>query len=132
VQGYSRRGGRASARVILMLMMLAHGASCSMIESTLPCYRDFINRWRRRFVVEGPPDCRLIARLHLWLHFTPTYSSWLNQVELWFAKIERDLLARGIFTSVNDLARKNRRYIRHYNKRHSRSAGAIEIRRIEI
>ena len=33
------------------------------------------------------------------LHFTPTYSSWLNQVELWFAKIERDLLARGIFTS---------------------------------
>ena len=31
------------------------------------------------------------------LHFTPTYSSWLNQVELWFAKIERDLLARGVF-----------------------------------
>jgi transposase len=22
-------------------------------------------------------------------HFTPTYSSWLNQVELWFAKIQR-------------------------------------------
>jgi transposase len=37
-------------------------------------------------------------------HFTPTYSSWLNQVELWFAKIQRDLLARGIFTSVADLA----------------------------
>lgn len=29
-------------------------------------------------------------------HFTPTYSSWLNQVGLWFAKIQRDLLARGI------------------------------------
>lgn len=28
------------------------------------------------------------------LHFTPTYSSWLNQVELWFAKIERDVIAR--------------------------------------
>src|SRR5262245_24607973 len=38
------------------------------------------------------------------LHFTPTYSSWLNQIELWFSKIERDLLARGIFTSVTDLA----------------------------
>ena len=37
-------------------------------------------------------------------------------MELWFAKIERDLLARGIFTSVADLARKIRRYIRHYNK----------------
>jgi transposase len=50
------------------------------------------------------------------LHFTPTYSSWLNQVELWFNKIERDLLARGIFTSVPDLARKIRRYILRYNE----------------
>jgi transposase len=58
----------------------------------------------------------LIAHPHVRLHFTPTYSSWLNQVELWFAKIERDLLARGIFTSVPDLARRIRTYIRHYNK----------------
>lgn len=50
------------------------------------------------------------------LHFTPTYSSWLNQVELWFAKIERDVIARGVFTSVNDLDKKLMRYIRHYNK----------------
>jgi transposase len=50
------------------------------------------------------------------LHFTPTYSSWLNQVELWFAQIERDIIARGIFTSVADLKRKIMKYIRHYNK----------------
>jgi len=50
------------------------------------------------------------------LHFTPTYSSWLNQVELWFAKIERDVIARGIFTSVTDLKRKLMRYIRNYNE----------------
>jgi len=48
-------------------------------------------------------------------HFTPTYSSWLNQVEIWFAKIERDVIARGIFTSVPDLARKLRRYINAYS-----------------
>lgn len=60
----------------------------------------------RTFLLEHP---------NVRLHFTPTYSSWLNQVELWFAKIERDLLARGIFTSVTDLARKIRRYIRRYN-----------------
>ena len=47
--------------------------------------------------------------------FTPTYSSWLNQVELWFAKIEREVIARGIFTSVPDLARKLRRYINAYS-----------------
>ena len=34
------------------------------------------------------------------MHFTPTYSSWLNQVELWFAKIQRDVIARGVFSSV--------------------------------
>jgi transposase len=50
------------------------------------------------------------------LHFTPTYSSWLNQVELWFAKIERDVIARGVFTSVPDLRKKLMRYIRRYNE----------------
>ena len=49
------------------------------------------------------------------LHFTPTYSSWLNQVELWFSKIERDLIHRGVFKSVKDLSRKIMRYIRKYN-----------------
>jgi transposase len=53
---------------------------------------------------------------NVYLHFTPTYSSWLNQVELWFAKIERDVIARGVFTSVADLKRKLMRYIRRYNK----------------
>jgi transposase len=50
------------------------------------------------------------------IHYTPTYSSWLNQIELWFAKIERDVIARGVFTSVTDLKRKLMKYIRHYNK----------------
>jgi transposase len=49
------------------------------------------------------------------LHFTPTYSSWLNQVEIWFARIERKVIARGIFHSVTDLARKLMRYIRAYS-----------------
>ena len=50
------------------------------------------------------------------LHFTPTYSSWLNQVEIWFSRIEREVIARGVFTSVQDLARKLMRYIRAYSK----------------
>jgi transposase len=58
----------------------------------------------------------LTAHPNVHLHYTPTYSSWLNQVENWFAKIERDVIARGIFTSVTDLARKLMRYIRHYNR----------------
>jgi hypothetical protein len=36
--------------------------------------------------------------------------------ELWFAKIQRDVIARGIFTSANDLSRKLMKYIRAYAK----------------
>lgn len=53
---------------------------------------------------------------NLKFHFTPTYSSWLNQVELWFSKIERDLIHRGVFTSKKDLSRKIMKYIKEYNK----------------
>jgi transposase len=58
----------------------------------------------------------LDERPNVHLHFTPTYSSWLNQVELWFSKIERDLIHRGVFTSVKDLSKRIMKYIRHYNE----------------
>ena len=58
----------------------------------------------------------LTAHPSVHLHFTPTYSSWLNQVENWFAKIQRHVIARGVFRSVPDLRSKLLRYIRHYNK----------------
>jgi len=61
-------------------------------------------------------DAFLAAHSNLRLHFTPTYSSWLNQVENWFAKIQRHVIARGVFHSVPDLRSKLLRYIRHYNK----------------
>jgi len=60
-----------------------------------------------RFLAEHP---------RVYFHFTPTYSSWLNQVELWFAKIQRDVIARGVFRSVADLGNKLRKYIRAYSK----------------
>ena len=50
------------------------------------------------------------------LHYTPTYSSWLNQVENWFSKVQGHVIARGIFESVTDLRRKLMRYIKAYNK----------------
>ena len=50
------------------------------------------------------------------LHYTPTYSSWLNQVELWFSKLQRQVISRGIFSSMPDLKRKIMRLIRNHNK----------------
>jgi hypothetical protein len=37
-------------------------------------------------------------------HFTPTYSSWLNQVELWFAKIEREVSLMAVLVAVGFLS----------------------------
>lgn len=59
------------------------------------------------------------------LHFTPTYSSWLNQVEICLRRIEREVIARGVSTSVKDLARKLMRYIRAYSKNPQPSNGSI-------
>ena len=39
----------------------------------------------------------------------------METVMWWFGKIERDVIARGVFTSVADLKRKLMRYIRQYN-----------------
>ena len=50
------------------------------------------------------------------IHYTPTYSSWLNQVENRFARIQRDIITRGVFSSPKDLDKKLMRYIRQYNK----------------
>jgi transposase len=44
------------------------------------------------------------SRLHI--HYTPTYASWLNQVERWFGLITRQAIRRGSFRSVRDLTRK--------------------------
>ena len=48
-------------------------------------------------------DAFLAKHTNVRIHYTPTYSSWLNQVENWFSRIQRGVISRGIFTSVEDL-----------------------------
>ena len=52
-------------------------------------------------------------RFHI--HFTPTYASWLNQVERWFALITHQAIRRDSFRSVRDLVRKIDGYVTYYN-----------------
>jgi len=49
------------------------------------------------------------------VHFTPTYSSWLNQVEIWFNRITQQAIRRGTFRSVKDLVMKIDQFVQHYN-----------------
>src|ERR1700682_3983944 len=58
----------------------------------------------------------LAARPRYRVHFTPTSSSWLNQIERWFAEITRKRIRRGTFRSVRTPIKAIRDYIRLYNK----------------
>jgi transposase len=64
------------------------------------------------------PEVRrwLAAHPRYHAHFTPTSSSWLNQVERWFAEITRRCIRRGTFRSVRDLIRAIDDYVRIYNQ----------------
>lgn len=63
------------------------------------------------------------ARVRAWfarrpryhLHFTPTYSSWLNQVERWFGLITQRAIRRGSFRSVRELIRNIECFIERHN-----------------
>lgn len=54
------------------------------------------------------------ASVHL--HFTPTYASWLNQVELWFSILSRKVIRRGVFPSVKALVQAIMAFIERYSR----------------
>jgi hypothetical protein len=49
------------------------------------------------------------------LHFTPTNSSWLNQVERWFREFTQKRLRRGVFRSVPELIAGIEEFLALYN-----------------
>lgn len=53
-------------------------------------------------------------RFHV--HFTPTYGSWINLVERWFAEITNKRIRRGFFRSVKELETAIREYLQVHNK----------------
>ena len=57
----------------------------------------------------------LAQRPRYQMHYTPTYSSWLNQVERWFGIITQRAIRRGSFTSVHDLVEKIDAFVQRYN-----------------
>ncbi len=63
-----------------------------------------------------PKVKRWLATHPRWhVHYTPTYGSWLNQVEIWFNLITQRAIRRGTFKSVKDLIDNIERYVRNYN-----------------
>ena len=58
----------------------------------------------------------LESRPRYHVHYTPTYSSWLNQVEIWFNIITQRAIRRGTFRSVPDLVQRIESFVEEYNK----------------
>ena len=65
-------------------------------------------------------------------HFTPSHASWLNQVELWFSILSRQVLQRGDFESREDLAEKPIAFIEDCNERARPFAWTYEGRLLKI
>ena len=59
----------------------------------------------------------LAARPRFHVHYTPTYASWINQVEIWFNIITQRAIRRGTFKSVRDLIAKIEVFVKQYNRR---------------
>ena len=129
----ARTGRGDSARHAHLILLLADGLTWAEIRAKLDCSDSYIDRWSKRFAADrlaglfarpaGRERYRITDRIEARVlarttKHKPTdgYSSWLNQVELWFSKIERDVIARGVFTSVPGLKSKLMRYIRKYNE----------------
>lgn len=65
---------------------------------------------------KSPPIATwLTAHPRFHMHFTPTYSSWLNQIERWFGLLTDKQLRRGVHTSVYALENDIRDWIKNWN-----------------
>ncbi len=58
----------------------------------------------------------LAARPRYHIHFTPTYASWINQVEIWFNIITQRAIRRGTFRSVKQLVARIEEFVHKYNR----------------
>ncbi|HEX2969730.1 MAG TPA: IS630 family transposase [Bacteroidales bacterium] len=80
------------------------GKKLHIVIDNLPIHKNKeVNKW-----LEGKRKFQF--------HFTPTYSSWLNQVEIWFNIMTRDVIKGGIWKSSSQLADQLIEYVKTYNE----------------
>ncbi len=80
------------------------GKQIHVILDNLSTHKPKRDRWLARH-----PDVRF--------HFTPTYSSWLNQIEIWFSVLQGSSLAGASFTDVPQLRDHIDAFVDSYNTR---------------
>jgi transposase len=86
------------------------------VDASVPAHLD-VHLVLDNYATHKHPAVRrwLAARPRYHAHFTPTYASWLNQVERWFGHVTQRAIRRGSFRTVRELVGRIDRFVRHYN-----------------
>jgi transposase len=101
---YSRRRRREFLDFMNELVSGHPGREIHVVLDNLNTHKPKDDRWLKRH-----------PQVHL--HFTPTYSSWLNQVECWFSILSRQALRGASFTSPQQLRQAIDDFIAVYNRK---------------
>ncbi len=88
----------------------------NLIDASVPAYLDVHVVLDNSSTHKTPSIQRwLLRHPRFTLHFTPTYSSWLNLVERWFAELTTKWIKRSAHRSVRDLVSSIRTWIANWN-----------------
>jgi transposase len=89
----------------------------SVVEKAVPAHLDVHVVLDNSSTHKTPSIQRwLVRHPRFHMHFTPTYSSWLNLVERWFAELTTKWIKRGTHRSVRDLVASIRTWIASWNE----------------
>jgi transposase len=89
----------------------------NLIDSAVPAHLDVHVVLDNSSTHKTPSIQRwLLRHPRFTLHFTPTYSSWLNLVERWFAELTTKWIKRSAHRSVRDLVASIRTWITNWNE----------------
>jgi transposase len=103
--GHYRRRRRREFLDFMNEIVAAHPRrEIHVVLDNLNTHKPKTDRWQQRH-----------PRVHL--HYTPTYSSWLNQVECWFSILSRQALRSASFTSPEQVREAIDRFVAAYNEK---------------
>jgi len=103
--GHYKRRRRVEFLDFMTRIVADHpGKEIHVILDNLSTHKPKRDRWLARH-----PNVRF--------HFTPTYSSWLNQIEIWFSILQGNSLAGTSFSSVQQLRDHIDAFVDSYNTR---------------
>ncbi len=104
-----------------LVLCVDEKSQCQALERTqpvLPMGLGYLEGVTHDYTTHKHPKVKewLAKHTRYHMHFTPTYSSWLNQVERWFGLITQQAIRRGSFRNVRQLIASIERYVAQYNQ----------------